>query len=304
MTPAPERRGRSGQPGWRLGRLAGIELRMHPTFLVLLALAAIGLFGPVVDGMVWLGVLFGSVVTHELAHCVVARRLGLHVRDIVLLPIGGASEIDGLEDDPRRELWIALAGPVSSYALAVAIGAAIALAGGTVRVDSLIDGPLASRAMVANVVLGTFNLVPALPMDGGRVLRAVLARRLGAAEATRRAAALGQRLAIVMGVVGALLAPWLLLIAVFVYFSARAEETGAVVHARLAGVLVRDLMVPVADPGIRLGAVTVHEDDLVEATLPELAASPDGIATVLDAEGRATGVLLARRVAEVVADEA
>jgi Zn-dependent protease len=275
---------------------------MHPTFLVLVALAALGMFGPPLDGLVWLAVLFGSVITHELAHCVVARRLGLHVRDIVLLPIGGASEIDGLEDDPSRELWVAVAGPVSSFLLAGAIAAGIAVGGGTLRLSSLVDGPLVSRAMIANVVLGAFNLVPALPMDGGRMLRAVLARRVGHAVATQRAAALGRRLAIVMGIIGALFVPWLLLIAVFVYFSARAEATGAILHARLAGLRVRDLMTPIADPEVRLGRVTVHEEDDAEAALTDLAATPDGIATVVDAEDRVTGVLLARHVAEALAE--
>lgn len=103
-----------------------------------------------------------------------------------------------------------------------------------------------------------------------------------------------------MAIVGLLLMPWLLLIAVFVYFTARAEEIGVVAHERFAGVLVRDVMTPVHDPDLRLGSITVQDDALVEAVLADLAATKVGIATVVDSSGRSTGVLVSQQLAELI----
>jgi Zn-dependent protease len=286
--------------GWPLGHVAGIELRMHPSFLLLVGLALLGLFGPPIDGLAWIALLFGSIIVHELGHAIVARHLGLQVRDIVLLPIGGASEIDGLQEDPRHELTIAIVGPITSFALAAVTAAGLVVTGVGVSAPSLASGSLVQRGMWANLMLGAFNLLPALPMDGGRVLRAWLAQRVGLEEATRRAVRTSRRLAVAMGAIGLFAMPFLVVIAVFVYVSARAEEVSAIVHGRLAGLVVHDVMTPVPNLAVSLGTVTLREDDALEGVLEELASAPDGIATVVDADGRITGVLLTRRVAELV----
>lgn len=286
--------------GWPIGRVAGVELRMHPTFLVMVAFALLGLFGRPLDGLVWLGLVFGGVVLHELGHALVARRLGLQVRDIVLLPIGGASEIDGLDESPGHELVVAAAGPATSFALAGAIAVVLVVAGVPFGSPTLAVGGLLQRGLWTNLMLGTFNLLPALPMDGGRMLRALMARRMGIEGATLRAAAIGRRLAIAMGIVGVLYMPWLLVIAVFVHLACRAEEQTTLVHQRLAGLVVADVMVPIADPSAHVGSIVVHEHDRLEETIDDLAATPDGIATVLDESDHAVGILLASRVAELV----
>lgn len=296
--------GSRGTRGWTIGRVAGIEVRMHPTFLVLVAMAVLGLLGPPVEGLVWIALVFACIVAHELGHATVARRRGMVVRDIVLLPIGGASEIDELADRPEDELAVAIAGPLVSIALAVGLGAGLVLVRGSVSAPSLGTGPLADRLLWANAMLAGFNLLPALPMDGGRVLRALLARRVGFAAATRTAARVSRQLAAVMAVVGVVFLPWLLLIAAFVYVTGRAEETAAIVHQRLAGVLVRDLMVGIADPGARPAPTIVRDTAAAEEAVQDLLARGVSAATVVDASGMTVGILLLDRVAEQFRDAA
>lgn len=234
-------RGRRG--GLVVARIAGIDVRVHPTFWILVALAAAGGLGPPGPTLVWLGLLFASVTAHELAHSVVALRRNIPVAGIVLLPIGGVSEMQRLPDRPRDELAVAAAGP----ALSVVLGAGLlglAMATGTGAWPfGVATGPILRRLAWTNLVLAGFNLLPAFPLDGGRVLRAWLAGRIGLEAATRRAAALGRRLAVVLGVVGVLWSPWLVFIAVFIYLGARAEELATLVHTRLGGLHVRDLTV-------------------------------------------------------------
>lgn len=272
---------------------------MHPTFLILLVLALLGFFGPPVEGLAWLAIVFGGVVLHELGHALVARRRGLVVRDIVLLPIGGASEIDGLTEDADRELAVAIAGPATSVAIAVVLATGVVATGGRLGAPALATGPLVLRALWANLLLAAFNLVPALPMDGGRVARALWARSVGYERATVRAARLSRRLAAVMAAAGVLLfLPMLVLIAAFVYAAGRAEEAAVTLHARLGGLVVRDAMVVVHDPALALGTVKVRETDLLEEAAAAMATSADGIATVVDDQGAVIGVLLARSITE------
>ena len=211
-----------------VGRVGGIPIRLHPAFFVLVALAVAGGLGPPLEGLLWLVLLFASVVVHELSHSLVARAKGVVVKDIVLLPIGGVSEMERLPDRPRDELVVAVAGPAASLALAVVVGLVATAAGVDVFPPALTAGHVLRRLAWANVVLAGFNLLPAFPMDGGRVLRAALAQRIGLEAATRRAAAVGRRLAFLMAVFGFLFDPWLLLIAAFVWVSSRAEEWATV----------------------------------------------------------------------------
>ena len=216
--------------GWTVGRVAGIDLRVHPTFLLLIGLVLLGLFGPPLGGLLWVGMVFGSIVLHELGHALVARRRGMVVRDIVLLPIGGASEIDDLPDRHDDELAVAAAGPMVSVGLALLLAWLLWVVTGSVGAPSLASGSVVERLLWTNVMLATFNLVPALPMDGGRILRALLARRVGFVTATRTASLVSRRIAVGMAVVGVLFMPWLLLIAYFVYVTGRAEEAAALRH--------------------------------------------------------------------------
>ncbi len=235
-----------GSSGLVIGRLAGIDIRVHPTFLLLVALAAIGGLGPPAEGFLWIALVFASVVFHELAHSLVARRRGVGVRDILLLPIGGVSELDRLPSGSGDQAAIAVAGPAASFLLAALAAGACAVTGGHLLPVDLLEGAVLGRLAWMNVLLGGFNLVPAFPMDGGRLYRAWLATRMPGDEATARAARLGRELAVGLGVVAALLLDlWLGVIAVFVYVTSRAEESVTVIHARLAGLSASDVMIRV-----------------------------------------------------------
>lgn len=230
----------------RIARIAGIDVRLHPLVLVLVALVLAGSAGEggggLANGATWIVLVFSCVLVHELAHSVVARRRRVSVRDIILLPIGGVSEMERLPERPADELVIAAAGPLTSMAIAGASAALAALAGQRLWPVNLLDGPFLHRLAWFNVILGAFNLLPAFPMDGGRVLRSALALRWPLERATRVAATVGRALAVVMAAVGVAYDVWLVLIAVFVYFGATAEEVATRAHVRFAGHRVGEVM--------------------------------------------------------------
>src|SRR5436190_4897626 len=190
---------------WRFARVAGIGIYMHLTFpLLLIWVGALQYFDrgdwhDVEFGIVFVLILFGIVVLHELGHALTARRFGIQTRDITLLPIGGVARLERIPQEPKQELCIALAGPAVNVCLAILLFCILAMEGQMTGVMSgpLIGAKLVANLMWANVVLAVFNLVPAFPMDGGRVLRALLATRIGYVRATRIAARIGQTLAII-----------------------------------------------------------------------------------------------------------
>ena len=227
----------------KLGTLAGIEIRVHATFLLLLAwvawgsYAAEGTLAAALAGMLFIVMLFGIVVLHELGHALVARHYGVPTRDITLLPIGGVARLERMPEDPRHELAVAVAGPAVNVALALVLWGASAALGISVAPEAATSNLLAQLLWI-NVALAGFNMLPAFPLDGGRALRAVLAMRVPEVRATEVAAALGQGLAVLLGLVGLFGNPLLVLIAVFVWLGARAEATAAQLKDALTGVPV------------------------------------------------------------------
>lgn len=225
MAPSNQERPRTGSV--RIARVWGVEIRLHWTFLLLVLLvlwASAGVGALVGEWLVWLVAVFGSVLVHELAHCVVARRRGAIVDDILLTPIGGMSQLRAMPTDAEDELAIAIVGPLTTFALALlAAGAGWAL-GVKLWPPTLFAGPWIARILWLNVVLGAFNLAPALPMDGGRVLRSALARHRDRQTATRQAARVARVLAFVMIVAGFFYDLWLVFIGIFVLLGAAAEE--------------------------------------------------------------------------------
>src|SRR3989338_8779962 len=204
----------------RIGTFAGIDVYVHTTFLILIAWVAFAHWqtghsaAAAMEGVAFILALFGCVVLHEFGHALTARRFGIKTRDITLLPIGGLARLERMPDDPRQELWVALAGPAVNVVIAAALFFSLRL---TASLWSLSDaarvgGGVVSQLMWVNVVLVAFNLLPAFPMDGGRVLRALLARRLAYARATQIAATVGQGMAILFGVVGLFSNPMLMFI--------------------------------------------------------------------------------------------
>lgn len=231
----------------RIGRIGGVPLRVHWTFplLVLLVVAAYGSQGlrAVGTGLLWLAAVFASVTIHELTHSLVARHRGLVVRDIVLLPIGGVSEIAGIQSSPSDELVIAAVGPMSNFVIAGSLAVLGVLLGQTMWPPTLFAGSWVSRLLWMNVLLGAFNLVPSLPLDGGRVLQGYLAKRRGEPAATLLAVRIARVLAAIMVVGGLFVNLWITIIGVFVFLASAGELQVVLQRARLASWRVRELMV-------------------------------------------------------------
>jgi len=229
-----------------IGHVADIDIRVHVSFLLLVALFAFAGAAPggpgVPSSLAWLVALFACVLLHELAHCFVGRRHGLVVHEIDLLPIGGISRLESFPEDPADEFAVAIAGPIASLLLGV-LAALLALATSErlYPVD-LVAGPFLVRLAWVNVLLALFNLLPAFPLDGGRVFRALLERRHDLADATRIAGRTGRWFAAALMAVGLVVNVWLTVIGLFVWFGANAEERATLVHLRLAHRRVRDVM--------------------------------------------------------------
>ncbi|MBI3928214.1 MAG: site-2 protease family protein [Armatimonadetes bacterium] len=223
---------------WTIGRLAGIQIRVHATVLILfLWVGLVAGRSQLLQGLAIIVLVFGVIVLHELGHALMARRFGIATREIVLLPIGGLARLEKMPEQPRQELLVALAGPAVNLVLALVALAALQL--------PLPEGPmlLAGSAFTVNVMIGLFNLLPAFPMDGGRVLRALLSTRMSSARATRYAAEVGQLMALGFGATGVLAGnPMLVFVALFVFMGADAELTASRVHSVLAGQRVREAM--------------------------------------------------------------
>lgn len=235
---------------WKIGTLASIDLRIHVTFLLLLAWVAISHWTAgksavaALNGVVFILALFACVVLHELGHALAARRYGIPTRDITLLPIGGVARLERMPEEPRQELWVALAGPAVNVALAAVLAVWLSVTRGWTPLSelSMTGGSLAERLLVANVWLVLFNLIPAFPMDGGRVLRALLASRMEYVKATQIAAGVGQALAFVFGFIGLFSNPMLLFIALFVWIGASQEANATGMKAALSGTPVQSAM--------------------------------------------------------------
>jgi len=207
---------------WKLGRFAGIDAYVHASFLLLVVWAAwAGFQGAgtglaALLGVVFLLGVFGSVLLHEFGHALVARHYGIRTRRIVLWPIGGVAQLEGEPSTPKHELHIALAGPGVNFVLAAALYVLVNLIG-------LPSYGLLGSLIIANLTLGVFNLIPAFPMDGGRVLRAILAQRVGGGRATEIAVKVGKLSAAAFVIAGLFGNPMLMLVGAFVWFAAGAE---------------------------------------------------------------------------------
>jgi Zn-dependent protease/CBS domain-containing protein len=250
---------------WKLGRIAGIDVYMHGTFLILLAWVGVSHYlrrhqlADAGAGIVFILTLFAIVVLHELGHALTARHYGIRTRDITLLPIGGVARLERMPDDPRQELLVALAGPAVNVALAALLAALVTPTAW--HEVQWVGGDFLSKLLWVNVSLAVFNLIPAFPMDGGRALRAVLAMRMDYVRATQIAAHIGQGLALVFGFVGLFSNPFLVFIALFVWMGAASEASAALTRAALGGVPVRRAMITrfeTLGPGETLQAALGH----------------------------------------------
>jgi Zn-dependent protease len=207
---------------WKLGRVAGIDLFLHPTFLLVLLFPQVTQSGPL--GLVLVVSVFGCVLLHELGHALMARRYGIETADITLYPIGGVARLRRMPRAPGAELLIALAGPAVNLLIVLALSVSQWLGlFGSPWSPSVFD-VFVDQLILINLGLALFNLIPAFPMDGGRVLRALLSGWLGRGRATMIAAGIGRGLALLFGTYSLFHFAWLqVFLAGFIYLAAGQE---------------------------------------------------------------------------------
>ncbi len=213
---------------WMLGRIAGIGIYIHWSFWLLpgwILLSAGGGFAGALASLLFVFAIFACVVLHELGHALMARQFHIGTRDITLYPIGGVASLERIPRRPAHELAIALAGPAVNVVIAAALFVLLLAAGiGTQGpLFNVAGGSFLVNLLVVNVALVVFNMLPAFPMDGGRVLRAFLAMRLPYLRATELAVRVGQALAIVLGLAGLFTGGTLTFVALFVFLAAQSE---------------------------------------------------------------------------------
>ncbi len=278
--------------GWSLniGSVAGTAIRIHVTFVLFLAwIFGVSYFagGPqeAWNGLAFLLLLFLCVLLHEFGHIFTARAFGVATPDVILLPIGGVSRLERIPEQPGEEFLIAIAGPLVN----VAIAALLVVAGGAhLELNRLVTLESTSTSMVdrlaaVNVFLAVFNLIPAFPMDGGRVLRALLASRFGYVRATELAAAIGQWVAFLLGFLGLFGNPLLIFIAIFVYLAASSEAHLVAIRAMSQGVPVTAAMMT--------QFATLTPDEHVDAAVETLLRTSQSEFPVVDGAGKPIGVL-------------
>jgi Zn-dependent protease/CBS domain-containing protein len=236
---------------WKIGKLAGIDLYMHATFALLIVWVGVSSWfasrsmADMAESIGFILALFGCVVLHELGHALMARRYGIPTRDITLLPIGGVARLERMPDDPRQELAVAAAGPLVNVVIAAILLAVITLGHLWQPLEQVgvAQGSILQRLLIANIWLVLFNLIPAFPMDGGRILRALLATRMPYLRATQIAAGLGQGFAFLFGFAGLFYNPLLVFIALFVWIGAAEEAAATQMRVAFAGTPVQAAMI-------------------------------------------------------------
>ena len=235
----------------KLGRFKGIDVYIHYTFwLIFLWVGAIywmrnGDIISVAEGILLVLAVFGCVLLHEFGHALTAQKYGINTRDITLLPIGGLAKLEKIPEKPIQEFWITLAGPAVNVVIAFLLFIVLYVSGNLEPLTdiNMTEGSFIEKLMLVNVVLVVFNVLPAFPMDGGRILRAVLAMRMNYTKATQVAVGIGQAMAFLFGFIGLFTNPFLVIIALFVWIGATMEGSIVQLKSLLGGIPVRDAMI-------------------------------------------------------------
>ncbi|MFO3795947.1 MAG: M50 family metallopeptidase [Anaerolineales bacterium] len=276
---------------FRVARLFGINVYIHPTFWLLVFWVGLSDFltrrslNSALQGILFVLALFVCVVFHELGHALTARRYGVRTQDITLYPIGGVARLERIPEKPLQELWIALAGPAVNGLIALLLLLLLQLP----LAAQLALAPFSGRLLSINLFLAAFNLIPAFPMDGGRILRALLALKMEYLRATSIAAQVGKTIAFLFGVIGILGSPTLLFIALFVWLGASEEGEFARRRASLSGV-------PVVEAMLTRYEVLSPQNTLKEAAQLLLASSQPDFPVVEN--GHVLGMLTREALAE------
>jgi Zn-dependent protease len=274
-----------------IGSIAGTAVRIHATFLLFLiwiwaAYYRQGGADAAWQGVIFITLLFLCVLLHELGHVFAARRYGIKTADVTLWPFGGIASLERIPEKPMEELVVAIAGPAVNVVIAAVL---ILMLGATIDPQHLaqLDDPkisMIAKLAGANIFLVLFNMIPAFPMDGGRVLRALLAIRLGFARATEIAASIGQGLAVALGLIGIFTNPMLVVIAIFVFLAASGEAGHAQLREVSRGALVADAMITKFESLGPQATVGDAVEALLRTTQKEF--------PIVDGAGRLRGVLI------------
>jgi len=234
---------------FKIGKILNIPIRIHILFVFLLIFiwyvnTSRRGFGHGILSTVLILLVFIFVVLHELAHSYQAMKYGIKVREIVLLPIGGVAHIEKFPEKPFQEIKVAIAGPLLNFISSGIIFIIFLISG---RVEYLMGYSITSTNIIKslfwiNLTLGIFNLIPAFPMDGGRILRGIFALKMPYVKATRLAASIGQSFALLFGFIGLFFNWWLILIAIFIFMGAGSEEHIVQIRTGLEGIIVRQIM--------------------------------------------------------------
>jgi stage IV sporulation protein FB len=273
-----------------IGRIAGTAVRIHVTFLLFLVWIFAANYVSSGAEQAWQGLafmllLFLCVLLHEFGHIFAARRFGVNTPDVTLLPIGGVARLERIPEKPSEELVIAIAGPAVNVVIAILL-VAVGGAGMETRSLAAVESaqiPMADRLAAVNLFLALFNMIPAFPMDGGRILRALLSMRLGYVRATEIAATIGQWLAFVFGFIGLFGNPILIFIAIFVYLAAASEAQLVAMRA-----MARDVPVSAA---MMTQYATLDPDADIEDAVQALLRTSQSDFPVIDGSGRLQGLI-------------
>ena len=231
---------------WKLGNFAGIDVYIHATFLLLIGWVGFSHWiehqnwARVLNGIFFILALFVCVILHEYGHALTARKYGIKTRDITIYPIGGVARLERMPEKPIEELRVALMGPAVNVVIAAALFAYLYLTSSLVPLSELTvaSGSFLERLMTVNISLVLFNLIPAFPMDGGRALRAILAMNMDYVRATQIAAAIGQGMALLLGLIGLFGNAMLLFIAFFIWIGASQESSATQMKNAISGIPV------------------------------------------------------------------
>ncbi|MDO8876436.1 MAG: site-2 protease family protein [Pseudolabrys sp.] len=272
-----------------IGTVAGTIVRVHLTFLLFLGwifAASYASSGAAAawDTLLFIVLLFLCVLLHEFGHIFTARAFGVTTPYVTLLPIGGVAQLERIPEQPGQEFLIAIAGPLVNVAIAflLVLFAGAQLNAGASAVDNT-QIAMVDRLAAVNLFIALFNMIPAFPMDGGRVLRAALASKLGYVRATEIAASIGQFVAFALGFIGLLFNPILIFIAIFVYLAASSEAHMVALRAVSRGVPVSHAMMT--------QFATLMPDAHVEEAVQTLLATSQGEFPVVDGAGKPVGLL-------------
>jgi Zn-dependent protease/CBS domain-containing protein len=273
-----------------IGRVAGTVVRIHLTFLIFLAwifAASYASSGAATawNTLIFIVLLFLCVLLHEFGHIFTARAFGVTTPYVTLLPIGGVAQLERIPEEPWEEFLIAIAGPMVNIVitlLLVYVAGANLQPSAAAAVDST-HIAMVDRLAIVNLFLALFNLIPAFPMDGGRVLRALLASRMGYVRATEISASIGQFVAFALGFIGLMYNPILIFIAIFVYLAASSEAHMVALRAVSRGVPVSHAMMT------RFATLTPQAH--IEEAVQTLLATSQGEFPVVDGAGKPVGVL-------------